>query len=542
MTRDDAFLARVIAAADDAVDALAGAEPIERAPLGPHRESMRRAKLLVAAYLAPAGRFSGEASLIEQAGEYARALTTLQTPSGLFSGGDNVESPPDSGFTLNDVGDILALIEASMDPALETLGAGLAGIARTAIPAMLTGGVHTPNHRWELAAALARLLRVAPDTAAVRSRIDQWLAEGIDIDADGQFSERSANYAAHVSLPALFAMAGELARPDLLEIAHRNLLSLVGAIHDDATVETVHSRRQDQCEPSFALAPLLVPLRRAALATGDETLAWAASVAARADIAEPQTVLADILLHPEIAEELPEASVRPVGRFSWPESGLVIDRNLTRAVTVFGGSDYAKHRRIRSGLANNPTFLRIHAGEVVIESVRLSREFFGLGPFRADEMAEGDGGIDLGESVTGSYYQPLAPEHRRSHGVYPVVDEGRFSAAMAFGERARTDVELTTRIRVIPTLDGVDLDLSIDGPQTAWSLEIAFRPGGVLDGSIYRAGDDAVRVETSASVGTGFYRPGEDYTYLGGTDAMPGPRLYVTGRAPGSAHVRIRRL
>ena len=140
---------------------------------------------------------------------------------GLFEGGDNVQSPPDSAFTINDACDVHHLLRDA-DAALVPLREALAAVIRAAAPALLAGGVHTPNHRWELSAALARIHRSFPDDRLV-ARVDEWLAEGVDIDADGWFSERSPNYAAAVSIPSLTAIADILDRPALRAAVLRNL-------------------------------------------------------------------------------------------------------------------------------------------------------------------------------------------------------------------------------------------------------------------------------------------------------------------------------
>lgn len=559
-TIDTDFVDAVTAAADAAVDRLLAPEPpapLADAPLGPHRESMRRAKLLVAAYLAPGSRHAGERRLADAAERYAEDLEALQSESGLFLGGDNVESPPDSGFTVNDVGDVLALIARSgWRSDLSPLDARLRSIADRATPAMLAGGVHTPNHRWELSAALTRLYRVRPDERLL-ARVEEWLAEDIDIDGDGMYSERSANYAVHVSNPSLLVIADALGRPELLDVVERNLTATLGLVHDDGSVETVHSRRQDQKTTRFPLAPFALHYRRLAIERGRGDFAWAARRALAGGVAEPQTALAELLLHPALAQTLPaeEAPALP-DRTTWGESGLVIDRTARRTLVVYGGSDYRVFRRVRSGLANNPTFLRMASGAVVLEGLRLSREFFGLGPFRADAIEPTADGFVLREELTPGYYQPMPVEHRRRDGRYALVDEGRFAAAMAFDRRPVDVVAMRTRIDVRPTDDGVELVIGTDGPPSGWALELAFREGGTFEGvealgddavvpregfGRYRIGDRAIEFGPGARAGgTPRYLPGEDYDYLGGTDALRGPRAYITGRAPGTVLLRLR--
>lgn len=56
---------------------------------------------------------------------------------------------------------------------------------------MVEEGFHTPNHRWVISAALALLNTLMPDERYV-ARIDQYLAEHIDCNEDGEYAERSA--------------------------------------------------------------------------------------------------------------------------------------------------------------------------------------------------------------------------------------------------------------------------------------------------------------------------------------------------------------
>jgi hypothetical protein len=521
-----------------------------------HRQLAERILALVA--------YGRDSPLLDHAARLAARLRELQGPGGLFTGGDNVDSPPDSAFSVNDLADALWLLRRDPPGAAEReLADLLEDLLTAATPALARGGVHTPNHRWEISAALAKLHRLAPDRA-LAERVGQWLAEGVDIDDDGLYSERSANYAAYVSNPSLLTIAEVFDRPDLVDAVERNLDATLDLLLPDGSVETVLSRRQDQRRP-LPLAPYLLPLRRIALLRGRGDLAWAAGLALSQGVVSPARAATELLLDPGIARELPQPAPprRPRHRV-FGAAGLLVDHRPATTTVVFGGSDYPRHRRIRSGLANSPTFLRLFAGAAVLGDVRLSRVFFGLGPFRAArllvERDHGDPTATLTESVSASYYQPMTDQNRDARGHYELVDDGRFSAAMDFGRRARDEVTLTTAVHVAITDAGAELTVDLAGPAVDWALELAFRPGGRMTGAmavdehawqldpgepaVYRVGDDSITVTVpamsmAASHSVPGYEPGEEYRFLGGTDAVSGERLYVAGRVPGMLRLHL---
>ncbi|MCD9874617.1 hypothetical protein [Streptomyces guryensis] len=559
---DQEFVRAAAAAADRSALPMAAAPDEEPAGV-PHRGLARGVKTLVAAYRSPDSALHGSERAVAAATTHLRALRAVQTGTGLFAGGDNVQSPPDSAFTVNDVCDAYVLA-AGGGPELHAVKAALAEIADAAADSLRTGGVHTPNHRWELSAALARLHRSFPD-GRLLERVEEWLAEGVDIDTGGLYSERSAVYASLVTNPSLLLLAEVLGRTDLMDAVERNLATTLDLIRPDGTVETVHSRRQDQ-KLSFPLWPYLPHYRLLAIRTGRGDFARAARLAAADGIDDPD-LLAQTLLTPDLRRALPAPDAEKLPRYGYlPTARLAARASATAHTVVYGGSDVPEHRRIRSGLACNPTFLRLFAGAAVLDAVRLSRVFFDLGPFRAADMEQlADNRYRLTQTLTAAYYQPLPKDRRRDDGAYRLVDEGRFSAAMAFPDRPQDEVSHTTRVEVDLREDGADLRIDISGPPVPWALELTFRPGGEPQGAVplgdgswclttepltYRVGDDEIRVEAAVEAGEPLagpdrsdilrYDPGQDYTVVGGTDATTGNRVYIGGLGPHTLTLALR--
>ncbi|NUP38910.1 MAG: hypothetical protein HOY76_18315 [Streptomyces sp.] len=564
---DKGFLAVLTKAADGRVTEVLDGRAAAIAELtnqGKARWAARSLRLLASVHVWADAGHHHDAALIAPMTELADALAAAQFDDGLYDQGA-VHSPPDTGFSIVDLGLTYGLLEEDDDTSTRSIRATLKKILLKAGKGLAEGGVHTPNHRWKICAALARVNSFWPDESYTR-RIDAWLAEGVDQYPAGQYSERSATYAPIVTNPSLLTLARLSDRPELYACVRRNLEATLHLIEPNGEVETVHSRRQDQ-KTTKHVSEYWLQYRALALRDKDGRFAAVAETIQRrgADQTFDETplgdFLAEVLDHPELAAPLPKATEAP-GKFTFhdKECGLVrIGRGATRT-SIFGGTDFPDVHAISSGLSTNPTFLKWRKGGAILDSLRLSPQFFSTGHFRAEDLVRTSDGWRLSAEVRAAFHLPLPPQHRRADGLYPLTDDGRFWSAMDFPHRPKQWRTLRTEVRLRESGGGWDLDFSVGPSEVPLALELCFRPGGTLGGvepvagqadtyqlvkgyGTYTVGDDVITF--GPGNGSGPRQPatvdaGERYSWMAGSLNLSGIRVLITGRAPLSYRLTLR--
>ena len=464
------------------------------------------------AFLQPKSKYYNDSSLPERIRLAADFLTRVQTPDGninLLT--TNFNSPPDTGFVVRALCPSVTLARRAgkadlvriVEPFLRKAGAGLT-----------KGGIHTPNHRWVVSAALSQLYDLFGEPSYVR-RIDQWLAEGIDIDDEGQFSERSTYVYNPITDNAFVTMAAKLKRPELLEPPKRNLESMLYLLHPGYEVVTEISRRQDLNQRGD-MGPYWFALAYLAAHANDRRFATIAQ-----HFAPTRAGLSALMEYPELAAGTSMVSPVPENyRRAFPHNGFVRIRRGPVSATVLGGG--------------RSRFFTLRNGEAVINAVRFASAFFGRGQFSSETLEENEKIIDLKQELQAHYYQPLDPAR-----TVTAEDWRRLTA-----DRKRSELcRLTQTVVITETAKGFRLRLQSFGTDNVpLAVEINFREGGKLEGvkpahkvedgwlfasgqATYRMGSDTIRF------GPGFAE--HSYTQVRGAEPkLAGPSVYMTGLTP----------
>ncbi len=434
-------------------------------------------------------------------------------------------------------------------PSLQAVEDGLSKFLRAAGEVLATGGVHTPNHRWVVCSALARLNALFPAAKYV-NRIDDWLGEGVFQDADGQYSERSAGIYSQVIDAALITMARLLGRPRLLEPARRNLAMNLYYMHPDGEIETVGSRRQDQFMTRNVSAYYL-EYRYLALRERNAAFAGMARFIEANERAATQLVGALIyfLDNPLLKEQLPAGEPPPSDYAKvFPHTSLARIRRERVSATIYGGSDWPLG--VASGLASNPTFFNFRKGRAVLESVRMGANFFSKGHFRSAGLQVNGAQYALRQLLEVPYYQPLPQSERNAQGDYPLTPaEDRFWSKMNFPKRRMSEIKrLDQRVTITEQAGVFELAFDIAGhDDAAVTIELGFRRGGKLEGvrsaqpgvfyleqggGQYRLGDDVIEFGPGRAEHQFLNLDGASYAAHRGSLKTDLDYVYTTGYTP----------
>ncbi|MCX6215008.1 hypothetical protein [Spirosoma sp.] len=474
---------------------------------------------LAAAFSEPRSPYYRKPELVPVMDKIIRFLVAKQQDDGTLDLG-NLASPPDTAFILEPLCTAATILKTAGLLSLVEVKKQLKQFILKAGEALRTGGVHTPNHRWVVSAALAKINALFPNPAYVR-RIDEWLSERVFIDKEGHYLERSMIYSEVIDR-CLITMAHLLNRAQLLEPVSRNLQMTYFYLEPNGDLVTNDSRRQDQYMTVNCL-PYYLDYRYMAIQnTNSEFAAIARYIETVKGFDERigPDLLAYSLETPLYKKPLPTPKAPSINfeKF-FRETNLVRIRRNHTTTTIFGGTDFPFI--VASGRSASPNFFAFRKGEAVLNYMRLSTSFFNTGYFHSQGITYKQGEYVLHQKIDAPYYQPLPNKYKLATGDYkhsPSTD-GRFWNKMDFEHRPQSNIKtIETRIGIREANGANELRFSAKGAAGVQvTIELCFRAGGQVSG-LKKIGDTA----------DSYFIDGESGQYTYGKDTIQfGPGLFT---------------
>lgn len=459
--------------------------------------------------------------VLKEVEEATKAMLKFQHSDGtidLLS--TNFHSTPDTAFVLENIVPAYKFLKKSKTKGAETALELLKTFLKNAGEALIVGGIHTPNHRWVVSAALTKLNELFPDTRYV-GRIAQWLAEHIDIDPDGQYNEKSTNSYSPIVNRSLIIIAKGMNKPELLDPVRKNLKMTLYYVHPNGEVVTEASNRQDKGTIGN-MSRYYYCYRYMALVDNDGEMAAMCRQIEKTSTTAQLAGYLDYFLEDPLLWKEPSAD-KPLPTHyakAFPHSGVVRIRRGNWDTTL---------------LSNNTSWLTFQRGNAVLQGMRVAASFFGKGQFQADKIEQmGDTWV-LTRSLEGPYFQPIAPDK--------IAPDGDW-AKMPKSERPQSEVQkLETIVKIKEANNGLEIEISMDGTEgVPVSFELIFRAGGTFAGVTKSIAKDNAYLLTSES---GAYTVGNDSIHFGpgkvehkgiqlrgALPAMDAPTVYLTGFTP----------
>ncbi|MCI3922192.1 hypothetical protein MO973_18345 [Paenibacillus sp. TRM 82003] len=424
-------------------------------------------------------------------------MLRVQHADGTISPGwTNYHSPPDTAFVVVGLAQVAVLLRRSGLPETAEATRSIETFLTRAGTAMLEGGCHTPNHRWVLAAALAWLHALTGEPAYVR-RAEAWLAEGIDITADGEWTERSNGIYNAVSDIMLFHVGTLLGKSELLEPVRSNLRMMTYLVHPDGEIVTEYSGRQD-IGNRFNLSNYFMIYQTMAYRDRDSVFAamaaWAfESVDRPGDL--PNQGLLTFLLEPEMKRSTISPAALPdrydvILNGSYPRDAFLAERRLrggaapshSKLHTEFG-APVARHRNGDTSLTvmtESHSWLSLRYRAIRLLGIRLAASFDpGYVTMQRLALREDDSYMLSAESAKG-YYGPLPTDTFNKEAgsqVHPWYLLPHHLRAVTHEQR------MTFRATVVPEPDGWTVVIDGSGPEDVLcQLFFLFGDEGRLEG------------------------------------------------------------
>lgn len=432
----------------------------------------------------------------------------------------NFHSPPDLGFAVEPLSLALTNLRKYLPKALPSFQQKAATFLKAAGEAMRIGGIHTPNHRWVVCRALARVDSLFPNQGLV-DRIEEWLNEGIDIDPDGQYTEKSVVVYSPITNQSLITVARLLNKPGLYVPVRKNLEMTQYFLHANGELVTEASRRQDQFTIAKINRSYYDYLYMALLDDNPRFGAMVKHIEQSIGLEKLSTILPYVLEDERLMGSVNSNAKLPTNYAKhFPHSDMVRIRRENYDATI---------------LANNHIFFTFFKGNAALQAIRFASAFFGKAQFTSPSLRIEDGKYVLEQELYGPYYQPFPKDQLPEDGDWHKMP--RYL-------RPQSEVQhIKSRVEIVEIEGGFELAIEITGTDhVPLAIELAFRSGGTFKGVEQDPNVEAAYLLKEAKGTYTFegdtieFGPGQAphvYTQVrGAKPKLNGDSVYVTGYTP----------
>ncbi|MFB9330983.1 hypothetical protein ACFFSY_34015 [Paenibacillus aurantiacus] len=364
-------------------------------------------------YIHPHSGLHRNAELLERIQEQIAYLLRLQQPSGCISLINcNIDSPPDTAFAVHSAALCYRAAANAQLPELSGVVQGLRQFLQGTLPCLLTGGIHTPNHRWVICGALALLYEIFGGEA-LKKRAFKYFSEGFDMNESGEWTERSNAIYNPICDLFLYHAGRVFHYEDAFEPIRQNLAMMRYMLHPDGAVVTEYSSRQDRGEILMLNEDYYIVCTLMAHMDGDPQFAALAGLAKSGADGTGKSVLYSLVFPDGMegetdAGELPERYTIMLNEGARARVSGVIPhvRNAPHS-----GAPIVRHRDGKLSLTimtGQENFLYLQYGRVRIVGVKLSLGWFGIAGVPFSELRRiTESRYELSLYLEGAYRGPL---------------------------------------------------------------------------------------------------------------------------------------
>lgn len=328
---------------------------------------------------------------------------------------------------------------------------------------MLSGGFHTPNHRWAIASVLMACSRYF-GSREMEDAAYGYLKEGIDCNADGEYSEKSAGNYNRINNDAMILLSQVTGDASYEQHVLRNLRMMLTYIEPDGSIFTANSTRFDKDLLVYPTEYYMEYLRMGIKYNIPEFLQMCNTIfdlVAEKHIAAPDCLIW-FLLCPQYRDIAYGESFcsRDYHAF-YKDSGIARCRSGRYTYTIMKGKS---------------NFFYLHNGTMKLE-IKVCGSFCEHRAFQAEEMEElSDGSYHLRQVMRGWYYLPFEEA--------PATSDWWKMDNAARQKKYGPDMQVDVWVRQAE--DGVDLRVKTSGVAGApWRVELAFLGVNFLHGPLF---------------------------------------------------------